>query len=106
MVRAILHFLIAVRAADGMDFRGTAVAFARGRGPSNFQYRERIMSLSTVVPNTTDDEVLTVKEVSEILNLNPKTVYKLARGGKIPAFRIGSDWRFPSDQVVRWISEQ
>jgi excisionase family DNA binding protein len=64
------------------------------------------MSPSTGVPKATDDEVLTVKEVSEILQVHPKTVYKLAREGKIPAFRIGSDWRFRSDRVVRWIIEQ
>jgi excisionase family DNA binding protein len=47
-------------------------------------------------------EVLTVKEVCEILRVHPTTVYKLTREGKIPSFRIGTDWRFRADQIERW----
>jgi excisionase family DNA binding protein len=42
-----------------------------------------------------DYEILTVKEVSELLRVSPSTVYKLTRESRIPAFKIGSDWRFP-----------
>jgi excisionase family DNA binding protein len=40
-----------------------------------------------------DYEILTVKEVSELLRVSPSTVYKLTRESRIPAFKIGSDWR-------------
>ena len=53
-----------------------------------------------------DPEVLTVKEVCELLQLHQSTVYKLIKEGKIPAFRIGSDWRFQKNQIVHWIAEQ
>jgi excisionase family DNA binding protein len=43
-------------------------------------------------------EVLTVKEVCEILHVHPSTLYKLTRQGKIPSFKIGTDWRFRTDQ--------
>jgi excisionase family DNA binding protein len=51
-----------------------------------------------------EDEILTVKEVSELLRVNRSTVYKLVRQGKIPAFRIGSDWRFQADLIARWMA--
>ena len=51
-------------------------------------------------------EVLTVKEVCEILRVHPATVYKLTRQGKIPSFRIGTDWRFRTDLIERWMAEQ
>jgi excisionase family DNA binding protein len=53
-----------------------------------------------------DHEVLTVKEVSELLKIHESTVYKMVREGRIPAFRIGSEWRFLKDQIVHWMAEQ
>ena len=53
-----------------------------------------------------DSEVLTVKEVCELLRVHPSTVYKMVRQGKIPSFRIGSDWRFRRDRIVRWMADQ
>lgn len=46
------------------------------------------------------------KEVSEFLKLHPFTVNKLAREGKIPAFKIGADWRFHRKYIETWIKEK
>jgi len=51
-------------------------------------------------------EILTAKEVADYLNLHPLTVQKYAREGKIPAFKIGSDWRFHKKYIERWIKEK
>jgi excisionase family DNA binding protein len=51
-------------------------------------------------------EIMNTKEVSEFLKLHPFTVNKLAREGKIPAFKIGADWRFHKKHIERWISEK
>jgi excisionase family DNA binding protein len=56
-------------------------------------------------PVPLDDEILTVKEVSELLRVNRRTVYKLIRQGRIPAFRIGTDWRFRMESLSRWMAE-
>jgi excisionase family DNA binding protein len=50
--------------------------------------------------------ILTIKEVCDLLRLHPMTVYKLARQNKIPRFRVGSDWRFRRDALERWMTEQ
>jgi excisionase family DNA binding protein len=42
---------------------------------------------------------MTVKEVCDLL-------HKMARQGKIPAFRIGADWRFWKDAIKRWMAEK
>ena len=52
------------------------------------------------------DEILTVKEVCELLQVHQSTVYKLIKEGRFPAFRIGSDWRFLKDRIMRWMVEQ
>jgi excisionase family DNA binding protein len=57
-------------------------------------------------PMATEPEVLTVKEVSDLLRVHPSTLYRLIRQGKIPSFQIGADWRFLRHRVVRWMAEQ
>ena len=51
------------------------------------------------------DEVLTMKEICDLLQVHKSTVYKLVRRGSIPGFRVGSDWRFRRDVIERWIVE-
>ena len=51
-------------------------------------------------------EILTAKEVAEYLKIHPLTVHKYAREGKIPAFKIGTDWRFHKKYIERWIKEK
>ena len=53
-----------------------------------------------------NDEVLTVKEVCDLLQVHPSTLYKLVRQGSIPSFRVGIDWRFRRDVIERWTIEQ
>ena len=48
-------------------------------------------------------ETLTPNEISKILRIHPFTVTRLAREGKIPAFKVGGIWRFRKDQFERWI---
>jgi len=55
---------------------------------------------------TKNKEILTAKEVAEYLNIHPLTVHKYAREGKIPAFKIGTDWRFHKKYIERWIREK
>jgi excisionase family DNA binding protein len=40
------------------------------------------------------DEVLTAREVAELLKMPVSTIYQLARRGELPASRLGRTWRF------------
>lgn len=42
----------------------------------------------------TRDQVMTAREVSDLLRLPLSTVYYLARRGELPARRLGRTWRF------------
>jgi excisionase family DNA binding protein len=46
--------------------------------------------------------VMTVHEVSAYLKLHPSTVYRLLKHRQIPAFHIGSDWRFNIETIDSW----
>jgi excisionase family DNA binding protein len=48
------------------------------------------------------DKILTLNEVAEFLRVHPSTVYRLIRDRRIPAFRVGSDWRFTLEAIDRW----
>ena len=53
-----------------------------------------------------NQDILTVKELCELLRIHSSTLYKLLRQGKIPSFRIGKEWRFRKDVITRWLSEK
>lgn len=50
--------------------------------------------------------MMTVREVSAHLHVHPSTIYRLLKQRKIPAFHIGSDWRFDVHAIDRWCMEQ
>ena len=47
--------------------------------------------------------LLTVKEVAEILNCRPSTVYAWAKCGEIPCYKIGGLLRFDQKEIEEWI---
>jgi excisionase family DNA binding protein len=47
--------------------------------------------------------VMTLDEVAEFLHVHPSTVYRLLKGRSIPAFKVGSDWRFNSESIEKWV---
>ena len=51
-------------------------------------------------------EVMTAKEVAQYLSIHLLTVHKYAREGKIPAFKIGTDWRFHKKSLKTWIHQK
>jgi excisionase family DNA binding protein len=53
-----------------------------------------------------DQEVLTVKEICDLLRVHPSTIYKLIRDDKIPSFQVGAEWRFRKDVILRWMAEK
>ena len=47
--------------------------------------------------------VLTVRELAGYLRVHQTTVYRLLREQKLPAFRVGADWRFNREAIERWM---
>ncbi len=52
------------------------------------------------------DSLMTIKEAAEYLKLNYMTVYKLAQKSKIPAFKVGGNWRFNKEILDDWLISQ
>jgi len=51
-----------------------------------------------------DDQFLTTDEVLEYLHLNLKTIYRLIKAGKLPAVRVGRQWRFRRRDIDAWLA--
>jgi excisionase family DNA binding protein len=53
-----------------------------------------------------DETFLTTDEVLEYLQVNLRTVYRLIKAGKIPAVRVGRQWRFRKRDIDGWLDSQ
>jgi excisionase family DNA binding protein len=52
------------------------------------------------------DELMNIKEAASYLRLNYMTVYKLAQKRRLPAFKVGGNWRFKRDILDNWLTAQ
>jgi len=51
-------------------------------------------------------ELLTTKQLQEILQVDRTTIYRMADSGRIPAIKVGNQWRFPREQIEAWLQRQ
>lgn len=52
------------------------------------------------------NEILTLEEVAAYLRLTPQTIYKWAQERRIPAAKLGKEWRFRKSTIDRWLDDQ
>ena len=65
------------------------------------------MSISSVMEQLrTRGQAMKVREVADLLNLDPDTVVRYANEQKIPAFKVGSRWRFDPHALAMWIEQR
>ncbi len=50
------------------------------------------------------DEILTASQVADLLQLHPRTVYKLVKQGSLPGRKFGGGWRFNKSEIIGLIS--
>lgn len=51
------------------------------------------------------DSLMTLEEVAAYLRLSKDTVYRMAQTGKIPASKVGNQWRFRREEVEAWLEQ-
>ncbi len=57
-------------------------------------------------PAGAEHEILTLEEVARYLRLKPQTIYKWAQEKRIPAVKLGKEWRFRRSIIDRWLDDQ
>lgn len=74
-----------------------------------FQYRSnRVVNQTKGVDITMleqYDDLITISDLREILNIGRNAAYDLLNQGAIPAFRIGRNWKIPKDAVIFYLSQ-
>lgn len=48
--------------------------------------------------------LLSARQVRDILEVDASTIYRMAGDGRLPAVKVGRQWRFPADQIERLLS--
>ena len=48
------------------------------------------------------NRILTVQDLASYLRVHPSTIYRMLKKNQLPAFRVGSDWRFNVEAIDKW----
>lgn len=51
-------------------------------------------------------DMLTAKDMQDLLQVDRSTVYRMAEAGQLPAIKVGKQWRFPGELVENWFKSQ
>ncbi len=51
-------------------------------------------------------DILNIGEVADMLHLHVMTVYRLAKQGKLPGFKVGGRWRFRREAMEVWMVDR
>jgi two-component system probable response regulator PhcQ len=47
--------------------------------------------------------LLTLEQIASYLNINKFTIYRLINQKKMPAFKVGNQWRFKQEMIDAWL---
>jgi excisionase family DNA binding protein len=67
-----------------------------------------ILATEERIKQTPPGNLMTVGELADFLQMHPSmhlhspTIYRLLRQGKLPAFKVGSNWCFSREAIDRW----
>ena len=53
-------------------------------------------------PESEPSAVMNVADLAKYLRVHRSMIYRLLKRGELPAFRVGSDWRFNREQIDAW----
>lgn len=62
----------------------------------------QVMQTMHTLPTT---EFLTARQVQEMLRVDSSTIYRMAGDGRLPAIKVGNQWRFPADGIRRLLDQ-
>lgn len=58
------------------------------------------------MPNTPNDQVMTLEELAAYLKIPKSTLYKLVQDGRVPGQKLGKQWRFGKSAIDRWLDTE
>lgn len=52
-----------------------------------------------------ENDIMTLEEVAKYLKMKPQTIYTWAQNNKIPAAKLGKEWRFKRSIIDKWFNQ-
>lgn len=49
---------------------------------------------------------LTIEQIADYLQVSKEKIYKLCQRGKMPASKLGGQWRFKKEVIDKWLIKQ
>jgi excisionase family DNA binding protein len=56
--------------------------------------------------STMEERWMTLPEVAEYLRVSKDLIYRLAQKSKIPASKVGNQWRFKKEKIDQWMEQK
>jgi excisionase family DNA binding protein len=50
--------------------------------------------------------LLTTRDVQRLIRVDRSTIYRMAEDGRLPAVKVGRQWRFPEDRLREWLGTE
>lgn len=51
-------------------------------------------------------DILTVKQLSEFLQVSEMTIKRAIKSSELEAFKVGRDWRIEKEAVMNWVRKK
>lgn len=64
------------------------------------------MTVTTTGARSPTTPLLVIDEVKALLRVNTRTLYRLIKTGRLPAVKVGRQWRFRAADLDAWIDAQ
>ncbi len=49
--------------------------------------------------------LLTTRQIQDLIHVDKSTIYRMAEDGRLPAIKVGRQWRFPADRIAELLGD-
>ena len=90
---------------DRRSLRPTSALQERSKPGAGTDIPETVSAsgLAEIVEREKSNQAIRVRELATLLNVSPMTIYRQAKSGGIPSFRVGASLRFDPKMIARWL---
>jgi len=89
----------------GADTKSNGIAVVAMKKPTERKEQEEGNMLMEKQKKPTTNILMTVKDVATYLAVTERTVYRLVKDHKLPAYKVGGQWRFKADMIESWMQK-
>ena len=74
-------------------------------GKKQAQSKKEVNMFMAKQQRTQPSTLMTVKDVATYLSVTERTVYRLVKDHRLPAYKVGGQWRFKADMIESWMQK-